>query len=642
MNFVLPDSLLRFRTPIVLLLHLTLVPLGYLMAFVLRFEFPLPRAELNQFAATLLYLLPIRLASFSAFGLYHGWWRHVGMQDLLDLLKAVTASSVLLVGILFMTGDLVGFPRSVLIVDWLIAIFLFGGLRFAVRAAREGGVTNRQVDRRAKRALVVGAGEAAERLLRQLRHGGGEFRAVGLVDDAPGKRGMRLHGVPVLGTTRDLSRLVAQCGAKLIVIAIPSATRDQMKAIVARCMDTKIEFKIVPPLLELLEGRARVSQLRRVQIEDLLGREAVVMNLAELRQDITDKVVLITGGAGSIGGELARQIGALSPRQLVLVDQAESALYFGHLELSGAYPGLDIVPVVANITDPQRVEQIFRRHRPQFVFHAAAYKHVPMMELHVSEAVRTNVFGTLHVANCAARSGVEKFVLISTDKAVHPSSVMGATKRVAERIVLGWPSLRSSGTDFRAVRFGNVLGSAGSVVPLFRRQLAAGNALTVTHPDVTRYFMTIPEAVQLVLKAATLPEAEGRISMLEMGAPVRVLDLAENLISLSGLEPYKDVPIVFTGLRPGEKLHEELTTTVEETLPASVDKIRIVQTDEADGSLIERGVDGLAAAAAVGDAADLIQALCQLVPECEVPLHARGRVASKARAEDLGPVFPDS
>ena len=314
---------------------------------------------------------------------------------------------------------------------------------------------------------------------------------------------------------------------------------------------------------------------------------------------------------------------SFGPKRLIVLDQAESPLYFVHLELQAAHPGLAITPVVADVTDQGRMERVFSRYRPDFVFHAAAYKHVPLMEHNVVEAVRNNVLGTLCAAEVAARFGAEKFVLISTDKAVYPSSVMGATKRVAEQVTLGWPALRASPTDFRAVRFGNVLGSDGSVIPLFKRQLAAGQPLTVTHPEVTRYFMTIPEAVGLVLQAAALPEAAGRISMLEMGEPVRIVELAENLIRLSGLEPYKDVPIVFTGLRPGEKLHEELMSEREATVPTSVPKIRVVQGAEPDARGLTAGLDRLGAAAAVCDPDDSLVALRALVPECVSPLRER-------------------
>lgn len=624
----LPSLLYRLRRLLVWALHLALVPAGYLLAFVLRFDGAIPHGYLHFFWDTVFYLLVIRLATFGAFGLFSGWWRHVGMSDLVALVKAVTVSSVLLVAVLFMISELGGFPRSVLVLDWASALLLFGGVRFAVRAFREERLVPWR-SRRGTRTLIIGAGAAAERLLREVqRDGESQICPMGIVDDDPTKVGMRLHGVPVLGQTERIAQLAARAQAQLLVIAIPSATREEMRRIVDSCLASGVEFKIVPSIRELLDGRARMGQLRNVQIEDLLGREAVELGIDGPRAELDGRTVLVTGGAGSIGSELARQIAGCNPARLVVLDQAESPLYFVHLELAQAHPGLRITPVIADVCDQGRLERVFSRYRPEIVFHAAAYKHVPLMEHNVVEAVRNNVLGTLCVAEMSARYGAEKFVLISTDKAVHPSSVMGASKRVAEQVVLGWPALRKSATDFRAVRFGNVLGSEGSVIPLFRRQLAAGRPLTVTHPEVTRYFMTIPEAVGLVLQAASLPEAAGRISMLEMGEPVRIVELAENLIRLSGLEPYKDVPIAFTGLRPGEKLHEELMSELEATVPTALPKIRVVQTTDTEPAALTAGLDRLGAAVAVGDPSDTLVALCALVPECVAPLRERAAGAA--------------
>jgi FlaA1/EpsC-like NDP-sugar epimerase len=626
--------LLRLRRPVVLGLHLLLVPLGYYMAFALRFDFRPPDRHIDLFWRTVPYLMVLRMASFAIFGLFHGWWRHVGMRDLIDLVRATTLSSVLLLLALFMTGDLTGagagelLPRSVLVLDWITALVLFGGLRFGVRAFREERLLPWRA-RRGKPALIIGAGTAAERLLRETqREGESEICPVAMVDDDPDKRGMRLHGVPVVGTSRDLKALVASSGIKLLVIAIPSATRSEMRDIVEACLETGVDFKIVPSMRELLDGRARLGELRKVQIEDLLGRDAIDLGVEGPRGDLEGRTVMVTGGAGSIGSELARQVAGFAPRRLLVLDQAESPLYFTNLELRAAHPELEIIPIIADVTDAARMESVFARHRPDFVFHAAAYKHVPLMEDNPVEAVRNNVIGTLTVAQSAARYGAEKFVLISTDKAVYPSSVMGATKRLAEQIVLGWPALRASDTDFRAVRFGNVLGSDGSVIPVFKRQLAAGQPITVTHPEVTRYFMTIPEAVQLVLQAAALHDAGGRICMLEMGEPVRIVELAENLIRLSGLEPYTDVPIVFTGLRPGEKLHEELMEAREATVPTVISKVRVVQTVEPEPEALTTGLDRLATAAAVGSAADILDAIRGLVPEWVSPRHERGVLAA--------------
>jgi FlaA1/EpsC-like NDP-sugar epimerase len=626
--------LLRLRRPVVLTLHLLLVPLGYYMAFALRFDFRPSERHIDLFWRTVPYLMVLRMASFAIFGLFHGWWRHVGMRDLIDLVRATTLSSVLLLLALFMTGDLAGsgtmplLPRSVLVLDWITALVLFGGLRFGVRAFREERLLPWRA-RRGKRALIIGAGTAAERLLRETqREGESEIFPVAMVDDDPGKHGMRLHGVPVVGTSRDLKSLVAKDGIKLLVIAIPSATRTEMRDIVEACLETGVDFKIVPSMRELLDGRARLGELRKVQIEDLLGRDTIDLGVEGPRGDLEGRTVMVTGGAGSIGSELARQVAGFAPRRLLVLDQAESPLYFTNLEMRAAHPELEIIPIIADVTDAARMESVFARHRPDFVFHAAAYKHVPLMEDNPVEAVRNNVIGTLTVSQAAARYGAEKFVLISTDKAVYPSSVMGATKRLAEQIVLGWPALRASGTDFRAVRFGNVLGSDGSVIPVFKRQLAAGKPITVTHPDVTRYFMTIPEAVQLVLQSAALPDAGGRICMLEMGEPVRIVELAENLIRLSGLEPYTDVPIVFTGLRPGEKLHEELMEAREATVPTAISKVRVVQTVEPEADALTSGLDRLAAAAAVGSSTDILDAIRALVPECVPPLRERSMMAA--------------
>jgi FlaA1/EpsC-like NDP-sugar epimerase len=622
---MLPRLLVRFRRPLIVLLHVLLIPLAYRFAFGLRFDLAIPPEKEALYWSTLPYLLGGRLLAFSLFGLFHGWWRHVGMRDLIDLVKGVTLSSVFLVIALFFGQELEGLPRSLVALDWITSILVLGGVRFAVRAFREERFLPWRT-RPGKRTLIIGAGISGERLLRESQRAGGtELCPLALVDDDPGKVGMRLHGIPVLGTTRDIGSVAARIDAEFLVIAIPSATREEMRRIVDACLLTGIEFKIVPSLRELIHGKARVTQLRNVKIDDLLGRETVELPMDGLHADLQGRTVLVTGGAGSIGSELARQIARFRPSRLIVLDQAESPLYYVNMELAEAHPGLPLIPVVADITDQSRMELLFEQYRPEYVFHAAAYKHVPLMESNAVEAVRNNVLGTLCVAQAAARHGARRFVLISTDKAVYPSSVMGATKRVAEEVVLGWPVLRDSRTDFRAVRFGNVLGSNGSVIPVFEQQMAAGQPLTVTHPEVTRYFMTIPEAVQLVLQAAALPEAERRICMLEMGEPVRIVELAENLIRLSGLEPYRDVQIRFTGLRPGEKLHEELMSDQEATVPTGVDKIRIVETREPDLDALTRGLDKLGAAAALGNQDDCLSGLCALVPECVSPLRERGR-----------------
>ena len=611
--WIVPDRLLSYRRVLIVAVHLILIPAAYFGAFGARFDFHIPPAELRTFARTLPYLLVVRLLIFAWYGLFRGYWRHVGLRDLVDLGVAATLSTALFAGALIATGWPAALPRSVFLLDWLGLVFLSGGLRFAARAFREGQLPMQSS--RGRRTFLIGAGEAAEMLLRQARHDSRfAISVVGLIDDNPQTHGRSLHGVPVLGGTADLERLVHEHRIQLLVIAIRSATADQMRRIVERCTATGTEFRIIPSLQDLLDGRAAIGQLREVEIEDLLGREPVHLDLEQVRGDLEGKTVLITGAGGSIGSELARQIARFRPARLVLLERAESPLYFVHLEVSQSSPDVEVVPVIANITNAERLDEVFGTYQPEYVFHAAAYKHVPLMEESVCEAVWNNVVGTLRVAQRAVQHRVRKFVLISTDKAVNPTSMMGVTKRIAERIVLELPSLRVR-TDFRVVRFGNVLGSDGSVVPLFKRQLAAGGPITVTHPDVQRYFMTIPEAVELVLTAAALPAAAGRISILEMGNPIRIVDLAEQLIRLSGFEPYKDVQIVFTGLRPGEKLNEELVGGGEETIPTSAEKIRLVERNGGSAANVAVALQHLIDALTAGRTADLMRAVAALAPE---------------------------
>ena len=609
----LPTRLIIHRRAFIVAINIVLIPLAYFAAYAVRFDFRVPPAEVARFWGTLPYVFALRVVVFQLFGLYRGYWKHVSLRDLLDLLGAVSLSSALFVSGLLATGGLHGMARSVLLLDWIMTIFVAGGIRFAARVLLEAQMAHSRA--RGKRTFIIGAGEAAEQLVRQVLHDPrGPMDVVGLIDDDPDTHGRTLHGVRVLGGTERLTLLAARYDIGLLVIAMPSATAEQTRRVVERCRETEIEYKIIPSLPELLNGH-EIAQLRDVQIEDLLGREPVHLNLAEVQRDLAGKSILVTGGAGSIGAELCRQIASYHPARLVILDRAESPLYFIHLEVAQAYPDVEVIPFMGSITNPERLDQVFRLHTPDYVFHAAAYKHVPLLEANAVEAVWNNVFGTLRVAMCAALHGVRKFVLISTDKAVNPSSMLGASKRIAERITLELPVLVDAATDFRAVRFGNVLGSDGSVVPLFKRQIAAGGPVQVTHKDVTRYFMTIPEAVQLVLAAAALPEAARRVSILEMGRPVRILELAEQLIRLSGFTPHEDIKIEFTGLRPGEKLDEELVGNSEDTVPTTVDKIRVVERNGANGEEVEQGLEQLLHVLARGDHADMMRAISVLVPE---------------------------
>jgi FlaA1/EpsC-like NDP-sugar epimerase len=594
--------------------HATLITLAYMTAFALRFDFSLPPEYVRQLIMTWPLLLVLRLAAYWQRGVFRIYWQHTGVRDLLDLVVAVTVSSLVFLMALFFIGRLEGMPRSVPIIDWVLTIFLCGGVQFVARFLWEARPRFRPPEGR--RALLIGAGTGAELLLRQTQHDGtSDLFVVGVVDDDPAAENRSLHGVPVLGKTEEIARLAARYHVDLLVITVQHATTEQMQDLVERCAATGVEYKILPSLVEMLASPMPDGKLREVRIEDLLGRQPVSLDLAPVAQEIAGRSILITGAAGSIGSELARQLAPFRPSRLILFERAETPLYFINLEVTRAHPEIEVVAAMGDVTDADRVEQVFARYRPDYVFHAAAYKHVPMLECNVREAARNNVIGTRNVVATAIRHDVRKFVLISTDKAVNPSSVMGATKRIAERILLAASSDSNVTTESRVVRFGNVLGSDGSVIPLFQRQLAAGQPLTVTHPEVRRYFMTIPEAVQLVLQAAVLPEAAGRISMLDMGKPVRILYLAEQMIRLSGLMPYRDVPIVFTGLRPGEKLDEELTSDVEATMPTVVEKIRLVKTNGADSTALARGLNRIEAAVAEASEHEVRQAIRSLVPE---------------------------
>jgi FlaA1/EpsC-like NDP-sugar epimerase len=602
--------LFRYRTFVLVALHFVLVAVSYTLAFLLRFEWVIPQSYLGVYLTTLPVVLGVRLLAFAYFRLYRGWWRYVGVRDMNDLLKAVAASSLLFIAVIAFMGEAGKVPRSIMILDPLLTVMVIGGTRFMLRALRERRRPSSAP--RLRRVLIVGAGDAGELLLREMNNNPKlGYLPVGFVDDDPHKTGFRIHGVEVLGTTPQMAEVLQQHPADEIIIAIPSASREQIQGMVNRCLESGLPFKIVPAIAALSDGQLHMSQVRPVRIEDLLGREPVQFDEKQIRADIAGRRVLITGAGGSIGSELARQVASYDPAVIGLLERSENALYLIEQELARRGDvDAAVRPIVCDIRDRRDLEQIFREVRPEIVYHAAAFKHVPMMELHIGHAVHNNVFGTLNVAELAAEHGA-KFVLISTDKAVQPSNVMGATKRLAEKLVL---SLNMRGRNhFVAVRFGNVLGSNGSVVPLFREQIAEGGPVTVTHPDATRYFMTIPEAVQLVLQASVLEEACDKICMLEMGEPMKIADLARNLIRLSGFEPDVDIPIVYTGLRPGEKLHEQLTSECEETLPTRYEKIRIVKT-EAPGS-IERGLTQLWEALDARDERAILRRLQEIVPE---------------------------
>jgi FlaA1/EpsC-like NDP-sugar epimerase len=564
------------RRKLAVVIYACITALAYTGAYLLRFEFAVPPEFTALFAATVLPLILIRLAAFSVFRITRERWRYASTGDAVRLAGGTLLGSVafyVLFNVVLPTSSAV--PLSIIGIEGVLTCFATAGLWLGYRLAfehirRNGGSCEQ------RRVIIIGAGDAGNVLAREMRRGHTLYLPVGFVDDDPRMWGAMLQGIDVIGATADLPRIAHHSRAEELIIAVPSASPEDMRRIVGVCEATGLPFKVLPGIAEVLAGDVSLNQLRDVQIEDLLGREPVELELPELASDLHGQTVLITGAAGSIGSELARQVALHGPGCLLLLDQAETDLFYVELDLRARHPELGIIPVIADVTDAPGIERVFRTYSPTRVFHAAAYKHVPMMECNPREAVRNNVIGTWRIADAAGRHEVEKLVLVSTDKAVRPSNVMGATKRMAELIILELQQ-RYPGTTYGAVRFGNVLGSNGSVVPIFKRQLARGLPLTVTDPDTTRYFMTIPEAVQLILQASLLEQFRGHIVMLEMGDPVRINDLALNLLRLAGIRDASS-RIVYTGLRPGEKLHEELSAPDERVQTTSIPKVCVLST----------------------------------------------------------------
>ena len=596
------------RKLLIVISQIALVAFAYYASFQLRFEFSLPKDVQEMLAGSILIVIAIKVASFFAFGLMRGWWRYVGISDLLDITKAAFASSALLSVLLLAIFHQIGFPRSIIGIDCLLTILVVGGARFALRAYTEA------VERHAgeKNTLIVGAGPEGASLVRDLRQNAeGGCNPVAIVDDDRSKVGIKIHGVKVVGTTDSLAFVIARYDIKCVLIALPSPSNRQVQRIIENCRSSRVEFKILPTLGTRINGHNVLGLLRNINAEDLLGRPPVSLDVQAIRQKLQDKVVLITGAAGSIGSELARQVASFHPARLILLDRSENDQFKITMEFARKFPEIEYVPVVGDILDAGLLRDLFALHRPHSVFHAAAYKHVPMMEQNYFQAVTNNVLGTYNVALVARQFAVEDFVAISTDKAVNPTSVMGVTKRICELIIL---ALQQQRTRFVAVRFGNVLGSNGSVLPIFQQQIAEGGPVTITHADVTRYFMTIPEAVQLVLQASTMGKG-GEIFVLDMGEPVRIRDLATNLIRLSGLQPEVDINLVYTGLRPGEKLYEELSLAAEDTKPTSHEKIRVLDGGFIDFRQVRTWVDELSSLAIAKNVGGLVDKLQEIVPE---------------------------
>ena len=582
--------------------------LAWTFAYLLRFNFDLPVHFSEEMQQTLLWIVPLEVLIFWKMGLYRGIWRYASLNDLRRIVLAVLLAAAAIPVVLWMLRSNLIVPRSVLILNPILLILLMGGSRILYRTWKETHFHGR-MKLASEPVLVLGAGDAAVALSKDLERNPA-WQLVGFLDDDASKKNCILNGVKVLGSLDELDYWVGKFNIERVIIAMPSRSHQERQRAIQLCNKASVQALTVPSFDDLMSGKVAVSQLRVIELDDLLGRDAVVLDAEGLHGLLHDQSVMVTGAGGSIGSELCRQIARFSPASLVLFEASEFALYTLEQELRQVFPSLSFVCLVGDVRDAERVSEVMQLHQPKVVFHAAAYKHVPMMEQHNAwQAIRNNVLGTWTVARAAQQHSVGKFVMISTDKAVNPTNVMGASKRLAEMVC---QALQPNGeTRFVIVRFGNVLGSTGSVIPKFRAQIAKGGPITVTHPEITRFFMSIPEAAQLVLQAGLMGKG-GEIFVLDMGEPVKIVDLAKDLIRLSGLSE-DEIKIEFTGLRPGEKLYEELLADNEHTLPTPHPKLRIAQARQADLAWLEKLLEWTDAATMPDE--DVKTALEDWVPE---------------------------
>jgi FlaA1/EpsC-like NDP-sugar epimerase len=606
-----------------------LLSLAWYGAFLVRFDFDIPSQYFIAFKNVFALIIIVKMISFYLFDIYRGMWRYTSITDLLNIIRATSITTLFVVGVVFLFTKFYNVPRSTFIIDWSLTILFVAGYRLGIRIFFEilreekplktvvrtllFSVRRDHLD--SKNLIIIGAGDGGEKIYREIRDNAGlRYNVVGFLDDDRNKVGMKIHGIPVLGSVNDLEIFAKSRKAEEVLIAIPSASSEQMRSIVECCKESGIAFKTMPGMGELINGRVTVNAIREVAYRDLLGREMIQLDEVRIGDYLADKSVLITGAGGSIGSELCRQICRFRPRSISLYERAESPLYELDIELKRNFPDIEILPLLADVRDRRQLEKAFQASKPHAVFHAAAYKHVPMLELQPWKAIKNNIQGTRNLVDYADRFQVERFVFVSTDKAVRPANVMGATKRVAEMFVQGQNGCNLSDTKFMIVRFGNVVGSIGSVVPLFKKQIERGGPVTVTHPEVTRYFMTIPEACQLILQSGAMGEG-GEIFLLKMGTPIKIDDMARDLIRLSGFEPEVDIKIEYIGLRPGEKLYEELRTASEGIIPTSHEKIMVLKGRECNMDLLDVGIDGLAVLAYEQDTEKIREKLQEIVPE---------------------------
>lgn len=631
------------------LIDIVAINLAWFAALVLRFDGRIPSTYLRNWLAIALVVTVIRIGFFLAFRLYNSLWSYSSVPEFFLVIKAVSASTIVIWFFALMAQDLGWLPfptpKAIGIIDWFINILLLGSLRFAIRIRREWVITRLNAQNTVKKhLLIIGAGEAGSTIIKEINRSlSANYLPIGFIDDDPRKKGHRLHGIPVLGTRQDIPRLIKQYEVEEVIIALPSASRQVIREIIGVCQPEAVHILMVPSVAEILNGTVSLKQLRDVEIADLLGREPVKIDLAEIAGYLHGERVLITGAGGSIGSEICRQVAKFAPEVMLLLGRGENSIYEIDQELRNNAPEVPRIPIIADIRDRDKMARIFEEYAPTVVFHAAAHKHVPLMENEPDEAIKNNVFGTKNLVEMADRFQCKRFVLISTDKAVNPTSVMGATKRVAELILQDYS--RRSKTKFMAVRFGNVLGSRGSIIPLFRNQILRGGPVTITDPEMTRFFMTIPEAAQLVIQAGALGHG-GEIFILDMGEPVKILDLARELIRLSGLIPDKDIKIEFTGIRPGEKLYEEILTRDEGVRVTKHERIYTTQVCGVEPGYLAEHLESLRAN--LGETADAIKTLLQQIAAEYQPWSAQkpslhdslgGAAVMKQREGTTGNVF---